>query len=158
MINRFEGQYAFLSNFAASRVTLDGYEYPTVEHAFQAAKTHDETLRAEIRGAYSPGKAKRLGRHVPLRPDWEAVKESVMWKLLAQKFTPETSFARELEATGGEPITEGTTWHDKYWGICTCERCGGQGRNVLGRMLMEIRWRNRNKQPLAWSENWDTEK
>ena len=38
-IDSFTGDYHFLSNFAASKVELDGVEYKSVEHGYQAAKT-----------------------------------------------------------------------------------------------------------------------
>ena len=45
----------------------------------------------------------------------------------------------KLIATSDEELCEGTTWHDRFWGICTCDRCGGRGENHLGQLLMEIR-------------------
>ena len=77
-IARFDGQYAYLSNFYLSPVTLDGEQYPTVEHAFQAAKTIRPELRVPIQLEPDPGKAKRMGRRLSLRPDWENVKLRVV--------------------------------------------------------------------------------
>lgn len=45
VVNRFAGIYEFLSNFYPAPVTLDGVVYPTVENAFQAAKTGDILLK-----------------------------------------------------------------------------------------------------------------
>ena len=59
-ITRFQGKYSFLSNFYACVITLEGVDYSTVEHAFQAAKTHDLEERYQVQIADSPGKAKRL--------------------------------------------------------------------------------------------------
>jgi ribA/ribD-fused uncharacterized protein len=86
-IDRFAGPWAFLSNFYPAEATLDGIVYPSVEHAFQAAKTYDAGIRAAIRAAATPGDAKRLGRQLRLRRDWETVKVGVMRELLADKFT-----------------------------------------------------------------------
>ena len=77
-IKEFEGEYAFLSNFYHAPVHYKGINYPTNEHYFQAMKTVDIELRKKIAAAPTPGEAKRLGRHVPLRPLWEDIKEKVM--------------------------------------------------------------------------------
>ena len=77
MIDKFDGKYAFLSNYHPCAVFYEGIAYPSVEHAFQAAKTMDMAKRREIAGLPTPGQAKREGRKVTLRPDWEEVKEQV---------------------------------------------------------------------------------
>ena len=78
MIDSFQGEYAFLSNFAASEIEFEGIVFPTVEHAFQAAKTLNITKRKEIAALPTPGQAKRAGRSVELRPDWEDIKIDVI--------------------------------------------------------------------------------
>lgn len=159
VIDRFVGEYAFLSNFAAAKVTLDGETYMTVEHAFQAAKVNavgpgstterwDHTAkrmltvrwRDLIRAAHTPNKAKALGRQVPLRENWDAIKIEVMRELLLQKFAPGTAHLRRLLETEA-PLVEGNTWHDNYWGNCTCCRpeCRFPGQNNLGLLLMLVR-------------------
>ena len=139
MINCFDGKYAFLSNFYISPCDLEGILYPTVEHAFQAAKTLDRNERLKIAAAETPGKAKRMGRSVTLRPDWEEIKIDVMRQCLHSKFKdPDLVFA--LLDTGDEELIEGNTWHDNCWGNCTCEQCVNKpGENRLGKLLMEIR-------------------
>ena len=73
-INKFSGEYDFLSNFYQSNVLYEGITYTTNEHAFQAAKSFDLTDRVNIAAKETPGKAKYAGRRVKLRPDWEEVK------------------------------------------------------------------------------------
>src|SRR5580692_6689116 len=85
-IDQFIGPYRFLSNFYSAVVKYKSSDYPTVEHAFQAAKTVDDFTRRLICAAKTPGMAKRLGRRVDLRPEWESVKLDVMLGLLRQKF------------------------------------------------------------------------
>src|SRR5262245_37464769 len=136
-ITAFHGAYAFLSNFAASPVVLDGETYPTVEHAFQAAKTFDPAQRQSIREANTPATAKRLGRQVTLRADWEQVKFEIMRQLLLQKFTlPELRAA--LLATGDAELIEGNTWNDRTWGK-TLVKGQWVGKNWLGELLMAER-------------------
>ena len=134
MIGSFDGEYAFLSNFYPSFITDEDYiTYPTVEHYFQAMKTLDKGERFNVAIQATPGKAKRLGRRLDLRPDWEFIKDSIMEKALRIKFSnPE--LRKALLNTGDEYLEEGNTWGDQYWGVCN-----GVGKNTLGKLLMKIR-------------------
>lgn len=134
MINSFRGKYAFLSNFQTASVFLDGVQYPTVEHAYQAAKTLDAKERKNIRLAPSAGVAKRLGRHAQLREGWGKLCLEVMEDLLRQKFTKYDDFRRALIDTGTEELQEENYWGDRLWGTVD-----GVGENNLGKLLMKIR-------------------
>jgi ribA/ribD-fused uncharacterized protein len=140
-INSFSGPHAFLSNFHPVTVVLDGVQYPTLEHAYQAAKTTSPEQRDVIRRAMSPAHAKRLGRSVTLRPDWDDRKLETMRDLVAKKFAPGTILATQLLATGDEYLEEGNWWGDKFWGVCN-----GVGRNYLGKLLMAQRMTLRVKE------------
>lgn len=133
------------SNFQPAEVELDGLRYPTVEHAYQAAKTLDPMQRVEVRLATSPGRAKRLGQHVTKRPDWEEIKVATMMALLRQKFALGTPAARQLELYQGT-IVEWNSWHDNFWGICTCQSCPKIGQNQLGKLLEQLRRELRHAQ------------
>lgn len=139
-ITQFDGPYRWLSNFAPVphgikiRVGVTIMTVETVEHAFQAIKTNVLAQRAKVAKANTPGEAKRLGRQVPLRPDWDAVRIAEMRELLKQKFAPGTFLAEQLLGTGNEELVEGNYWHDTFWGVCN-----GVGENHLGKLLMEIR-------------------
>ncbi len=135
MIDKFDGEYSFLSNFYYSPITpfKDNIEYPTVEHAFQACKTTDISIRKTIAHQPTPGKAKRIGRHVVLRDDWKDIKDQVMYDALKAKFRNPV-LRRKLIATGEEELIEGNWWGDTYWGVCN-----GIGENHLGKLLMRIR-------------------
>ena len=164
IIGSFRGQWGFLSNFSAARVKLDEEWYPTVEHAFQAAKVlPNETYRGyftdlgygerrwrwRIRNAPTPATAKHVGRQVPLRPDWNRLRVEVMRDLLLQKFSPGRVHLNRLLATGDAQLVEGNTWHDNFWGACGCGRkdCAVKvGENMLGQLLMEIRAQRRTEQ------------
>ncbi len=139
MIVEFDGDYAFLSNFYPSPIYHEGITYPTNEHFFQAMKTLDIETRKAIAAAETPGAAKRMGRHVPLRSDWEKIKVDVMRLGLILKFT-DAELAEKLIATGDEELVEGNWWHDNTWGNCHCTECSRKGgRNLLGMLLMEVR-------------------
>ena len=139
MIDFFDGEYAFLSNFYNASCIFEEKLYPTVEHAFQAAKSLDHAERDWIAAAGSPGLAKRLGRRINLRPDWEKVKFNVMEECLRSKFA-DSVLKQKLLATGDEELVEGNYWHDNTWGNCSCEKCKDiVGRNMLGNILMKLR-------------------
>ncbi|MCK5613730.1 NADAR family protein [Candidatus Pacearchaeota archaeon] len=149
MINYFWNNYKFLSNFYPCRVIMDGLEYNSTEHAYQAAKTLDSKYRATI--AALPGdkaaKAKRMGSEkgmkkagLELRPAWEEVKKDIMLDLLRQKFRGDEGLGKQLLLTHSHELIEGNAWHDNYWGSCLCSNCKGfDGQNWLGILLMQVR-------------------
>lgn len=132
-IESFIGEYRFLSNFAPSEIEVDGHSYATVEHAFQALKTENPTEQEIVRSARTPGQAKKLGRGVTLRADWNTARVGVMKMLLEKKFADKVLRA-ELLATADAELVEGNYWNDFFWGVCR-----GRGENWLGKLLMEIR-------------------
>lgn len=136
MISEFKGDYRFLSNFYPAVVVMDGQEYPTVEHAYQAAKTFAANWRSKIRSAQSAGDAKKLGKQIPRElfiSNWDDLRLEVMSDLLVQKFYPPILRA-DLLATGDVELMEGNRWGDKFWGVCN-----GEGKNKLGQLLMVVR-------------------
>lgn len=138
-INRFSGEFRFLSNFWMHTIEYEGIEYPSNEHAYSAAKTLNVSDRLLIAQAATPGAAKRLGRSVELREGWDTGERySVMMKLLQLKFT-DPQLAAGLKSTAGARLIEGNTWHDNVWGVCSCDTCPGVGHNFLGWLLMQLR-------------------
>lgn len=133
MIDKFRGKYWFLSNFYESPIEDENITYPTVEHYFQAQKTLNREEKLKIAKATKPAKAKKMGRQVNLRKDWEDIKLQVMEKALRLKFQDPT-LRKKLIATGDEELIEGNPWEDRYWGVCN-----GSGKNKLGKLLMKIR-------------------
>ncbi len=133
MIDAFEYQFAFLSNFHAHPVLYCGVTYRSVEHGYQAAKmttTYDHDL---VRDMPTPGQAKRAGRTLKRREDWDDVKVGVMRDLLVAKFK-DRALRNQLIATHPHELVEGNTWGDTFWGVCK-----GAGQNHLGRLLMDVR-------------------
>ena len=140
MITEFDGKYAFLSNFFYAPFVYDGIIYPTNEHFFQAMKTLDQEKRKQIAEAKTPGAAKRMGRQVQLREDWEQVKYTAMRVGVERKFDAHHGLAKKLIATGDAILIEGNSWHDNTWGSCFCPKCAAiAGKNWLGEILMERR-------------------
>jgi ribA/ribD-fused uncharacterized protein len=132
-IQGFFGKYRFLSNFWPAEVCLYGKPYPSVEHAYQAAKTFDPMERDMIRTAPSAKLAKHLGKTIEIRPDWDKVKDRYMTNLVRQKFSKEP-LRQQLLDTYPEYLEETNTWGDIYWGVCN-----HKGQNKLGMILMQIR-------------------
>lgn len=139
-ITSFAGDYSFLSNFYPALIELDGENYPTVEHAFQAAKTDDSEERRRVRDAATPASAKYLGKRVTLRPGWNDLRFGVMETLVRQKFTRHADLREKLLATGDAELIEGNTWRDTTWGaVWNKDKGYWAGKNHLGRILMKIR-------------------
>jgi len=134
-ITEFQGPYRFLSNFYPAQVEFEGLSYPTVEHAYQSAKTLNMDDRKRIAAAPTPAAAKAAGRAMqPLRPDWDTAKFQVMETCLRYKFTQHPDLRAALLATGDAHLEEGNTWNDTIWGTVN-----GVGDNRLGKLLMKIR-------------------
>lgn len=139
-ISQFKDEYGFLSNFYTSPFVYDKVEWPTVEHAYQAAKTISGYHDRKIRMAKTPAIAKHLGGCVNLRKDWEQVKVPIMTELVWEKFEQNSELRDKLLATGSTELVEGNWWHDTFWGVCFCQKCWDQkGKNMLGFILMEVR-------------------
>ena len=139
MIEHFDNIYFFLTNFHRSPVEYKGKIYPTAEHLFQALKTKNKKVRNNIRRASSPGEAKKLGRTIRLRDDWEEVKDKLMFMVVRLKFLQNPKLNILLKNTKGDLI-EGNCWHDNYWGDCLCYKCKKiKGHNQLGKTLMKVR-------------------
>ena len=138
-INSFKGEYEFLSNFYSHNVTYAGLTFKNNEAAFQSAKVFDDEIKIKFT-TLNPSEAKRLGRRVKLRSDWENAKDDVMLNVLRAKFSDNT-LAKFLLDTGDAELVEGTTgWHDNYWGTCECDKCAGiPGKNMLGKLLTQVR-------------------
>lgn len=132
-IDKFTGEYRFLSNFWPSPIYFEGEVYVSVEHAYQAAKTLDPVEREIIQGLIKPGSAKRAGRKSTIRPDWEEIKIDIMRGLLMTKFSWPGEQALLIK-TGNAELIEGNWWGDRFWGVCE-----GVGENHLGKLLMEVR-------------------
>lgn len=115
VIDRFIGEYRFLSNFGECvPFEHDGIRYTTSEHFYQAMKTLDLKERLKISQLPTPGQAKRAGAALTLRPDWNIVREDMMRLALKYKFRLDTDNGDQLLATGDKKLVEGNTWNDTY--------------------------------------------
>lgn len=133
---KINDEYGCFSNFAHYGFELDGKWWMTSEHYFQAQKFRGTEYEENIRLLDNPMKAAEMGRNrdLPLREDWEQVKDDIMRKAVYAKFSQNNELKNTLIETGSEYIVEKTS-SDYYWGCGT----NGSGKNMLGIILMEIR-------------------
>lgn len=132
-IKDFKGKYFFLSNFYNAPVRYDGILFLNNESAFQSMKCVDREERRSF-APLDPSVAKRKGRHVKLREDWEDVKENYMYEIVLAKFSQNPDLKAKLLATQDAYLEEGNTWGDREWGTIN-----GVGKNKLGKILMTVR-------------------
>ena len=144
-----QAPYGCFSNFSAHSFFLDGRRWKTSEHYFQAQKFVGTAHELEIWRAKGPGEAARMGRDRkrPLRRDWESVKDNVMRRVVRAKFEANEDIRQLLLGTKEAELIEDSPI-DYYWG------CGadGSGKNMLGRILMELRAELRAKEQSQASE------
>lgn len=138
---QFRGDYHFLSNMYQHPLVYKGVKYATAEAAFQSAKCpgHEQEFAALADGF----SARKLGKKLPMQPNWDLIKVQIMEEILRIKFQkPELSVYRPLNLQDCHHrllrtrsyIQEDNYWHDTFWGVCN-----GVGENQLGRLLMKIR-------------------
>lgn len=132
VIDSFRNDYAFLSNFFVlpQKLNFHGYRFTNSEAAFQAMKCPDRAKEFEN---LTPSMAKRLGRHVPLLPNWDLIKDDLMSEIITAKFTQFPQLRMKLMNTAPAVLIEGNSWGDTYWGV------DGTGENHLGIILMQLR-------------------
>ena len=149
IISSFRGVYSYLSNFDDHPVTFNGLEFDSAEAAYQADKSDDPEVKESFM-FMTPSQAKKEGRRVKMRPNFESEKVKVMQEIVVCKFMQNPELMDKLQATGDTLIIEGNTWHDNFWGSCVCGRksCSAQGKNVLGKILMQVRETSLNNMEL----------
>lgn len=136
LVKEFKGRYKFLSNFFYSPITINGLTYNTVEHWFHSQKTENPEEQEMIRKVSTPALAKKKGRSVALRKDWEDIKLEIMEKGLIAKFKQHPDLAQKLLDTKDDLLQEGNRWGDSFWGI---NLDTNKGSNHLGKLLIRIR-------------------
>ncbi len=129
-------EFGEFSNFAPYPFALDGEQWQTSEHYFQAQKFEDKAYKAKIQKSNSPMLAAQMGRDrkQKLRRNWESVKVGVMRAAVLAKFTQHEELRALLPSTGDYKLVEHTE-SDDYWG----DGGDGSGKNMLGRILMQVR-------------------
>ena len=135
VINRFKGEYVFLSNRFPCRILWEGLEYRSAEAAFQASKCEDEKERKVYAGC-STDKAVLKGKEQNPYPEWEETKVGIMQSILLAKFEQNPTLKQKLADTGNRVLLNGNNKQEMFWGI---DLYSWIGENHLGRLLMNIR-------------------
>lgn len=132
----YDDEYYLLSNFSAHQVEFAGKLYPTVEHAYQAAKFSDEAIAEQVRLAKSPALAKAAAYQFKdqWRPDWHEIKVEVMTRIVSAKLKQHEEVRQALKKTGTAEIKENSPV-DYFWGIGK----DGSGQNQMGKIWMRLR-------------------
>lgn len=145
MIGPFRDEYRWLSNFWFAEITIGAhtpwndpliyvFKSKTNEHAYQALKAQHKSDFLWICAKDMPGQAKRGGKEITLRADWDEVKLDIMYDINRAKYTQHRDLRAKLINTGEEELVEVNSWFDTFWGVCN-----GKGENHLGKILMRIR-------------------
>lgn len=133
-IDKFTGDYEFLSNFFPCNLQYRYVIYESVEHAYQAAKCVKLDDWYKIKDSPTCAECKKIGRKIKIRKDWDKVKDDIMYDLVFSKFSQNRLLKTKLVDTYPAKLVEGNWWGDTYWG-----KCKGKGKNKLGKILMHIR-------------------
>lgn len=134
VIQEFQGEYRFLSNFWPCSIVQDGYQFNSVEVAYQYSKCFKQSDKDKLIECFDPFLAKKLGREISVVQDWDKKKFQIMEALVRIKFLDNPELRTMLKSTGDAILVEGNTWGDKYQGVCK-----GEGLNMLGQILMSVR-------------------
>ncbi len=136
-------EYGCFSNFSRHPVRLKGKLWLTSEHYFQAQKFPETPAEDKVRKCGSPMEAAKMGRDrsLPLRKDWESVKDNIMREVVYAKFTQHDQLKKTLLETGDAKLIEHTA-NDSYW----ADGGNGKGKNMLGIILMEVREKIREEE------------
>ena len=135
VINRFKGEYDFLSNRFPCRILWEGLEYRSAEAAFQASKCQDEKERKVYAGC-STDKAILKGKDQIPYQGWEDDQLGIMESILRTKFELNPSLMQKLVDTGNCVLLNGNNKQETFWGI---DLYSWIGENHLGRIIMNIR-------------------
>jgi len=122
-----------LSNFYQATFVQDQVEYQSAEHYYQSQKSARAEEQEAIRTMENPLEAMKRGRQAEPRPDWEEVKIDVMRTALRAKFSQNHDLQQVLLSTGDRPLHEDSP-NDQFWGWFN-----GEGRDLMGRLLVEVR-------------------
>jgi len=114
-----KGPYKCLGNSYSATILVEGITYPSVEHAFQAAKVSDRAIKFQISKA-SLSEVRNLLEDIWVRPNWNDVKYATLHQLVKLKFESNKELAKVLMGTGTKLL-------------------GGKTEAELGSILMKVR-------------------
>lgn len=115
---------------------LDGKQWNSIEHYYQAMKFDSADYRERIRLAKTIKEVEKLGKSFLRRKrvDWKAIKTTVMTRAIYTQCRTYEAMAKSLLETNDEKLIESSQF-DYFWG-CGRDR---RGDNHYGKILMNIR-------------------
>ena len=132
-IKGFFEQFRWLSNFHPCTVKFNGETYPSSENAYQAQKFPSDERFPFF--TCTPSESKKLGKFANIIPSvWDAYKYDTMHGIVLAKFSQNKDLKQMLLDTGDRYLEESNNWQDCEWGVCR-----GRGKNLLGKILMDVR-------------------
>jgi len=134
---RATGNFGFLSNLFKREIVFEGKTFPTNEHAYQYGKPKDIEVAEWIMKAPKPHLVALISHSLffyDMKPEWNKIKVERMKAILRAKFTQHEDLKERLLQTGSKILIENSKM-DAFWGIGK----NGKGKNILGKLLMEIR-------------------
>ena len=131
MINGFTKEYAFLSMFFDRQIVFNDLTYKNAEAAYQAQKTDNEAMRKKFTRLL-PTEAIRRAEKLPLRDDWDSIKDEALYQINKTKFS-DAALRQKLIETRQEELINAINYTDER-GVFN-----GKGENKLGKVLMKIR-------------------
>ena len=133
IIAGFVTEYRWLSNYYLCRVEWEGRVYGSSEAAYQSGKY--PAAERDLFTKLDPDSARRLPRTKPYdRAAWQERKVRTMREIIWAKFSQNPELQTKLLATGARYLEETNWWGDNTWGVYR-----GEGQNLLGKILMEVR-------------------
>ncbi|MFD9900117.1 NADAR family protein [Mesorhizobium sp. NPDC059025] len=141
-----EKPYGAFSNLYRREIEFEGERFATSEHAYQAGKARKPEVKAWLMAAPSPALLAMAAHGLyywDVSPGWSRTKFDRMRGVLYAKFTQHEDLREMLLSTGSARLIETATVDNevnRLWG-----EVNGQGRNMLGELLMELRTKLQNE-------------
>jgi ribA/ribD-fused uncharacterized protein len=135
-----EKPYGAFSNLYRREIVFEEETFPTSEHAYQAGKARKPEVRKWLMSAPSPALLAMAAHGLyywDVAPGWSTTKFDRMRDVLRAKFTQHDDLRELLLSTGSGRLVEAATVDNEVnrtWG-----EVNGVGKNMLGKLLMEIR-------------------
>jgi ribA/ribD-fused uncharacterized protein len=135
-----ERPYGAFSNLFRRPILFEGERFATSEHAYQAGKPRKAEVKKWLMDAPTPALLAMAAHGLyywDVSPGWSRLKFDRMRKVLRAKFTQHDDLRDLLLSTGEVRLVESATVDNevnRLWG-----EVNGQGRNMLGLLLMELR-------------------
>lgn len=131
---RTSDEFGCFSNFSEHPIKIGGVNFPTTEHFFQSMKTVKLEDSAKVMNSKTPKEAKEVAWQCEMRPDWDSIKDNIMFIAVWEKTIQNPSIMMKLIKSNPREIVENSPY-DYYWG------CGkdGSGKNQLGKTWMLVR-------------------